>query len=326
MTDPQESRPVARTSSLLELFSLPNQQELQACWELCRLHNNIGFWVVWLPTAWSIAMFYHANPAVSGLICLQVAGLFVPLCFGIKSLIMAIDDILDYDIDAMVERTKNRPIPRGSITIERACFFFALQVSVGVYMANTFLKQTTLRISMVVWPLYIIYPTCKRWMNFAPIPLGVMFAIGTFMGWSQLSPDGNVPWNVLTPVYLSCVCWTIAYETVYQHQDKVDDLKIGIHSPALFCAEYTIPICLSSAVLFLSLLAYGGALNGHGAPFYLSVLAAAMRLLHQLSVTNIDIPKDCQRLFLGTPQIGQIVLVGLVTDGILQRWLRSVPL
>jgi 4-hydroxybenzoate polyprenyltransferase len=32
------------------LVALPTRKELQACWELCRLHNNIGFWVVWLPT------------------------------------------------------------------------------------------------------------------------------------------------------------------------------------------------------------------------------------------------------------------------------------
>ncbi len=29
----------------------------------------------------------------------------------------------------------------------------------------------SLRISMYVWPLYVLYPTCKRWMYFAPIPL-----------------------------------------------------------------------------------------------------------------------------------------------------------
>ncbi len=53
---------------------------------------------------------------------------------------MTIDDILDYDIDAHVERTKARAIPRGAISIERAWLFFALQVVVGVYLANIFLS------------------------------------------------------------------------------------------------------------------------------------------------------------------------------------------
>jgi hypothetical protein len=38
------------TSALLGRQQLPTAAEIQACWELCRLHNNIGFWVVWLPT------------------------------------------------------------------------------------------------------------------------------------------------------------------------------------------------------------------------------------------------------------------------------------
>jgi hypothetical protein len=37
------------TSTLLGK-QLPTATEVQACWELCRLHNNVGFWVVWLPT------------------------------------------------------------------------------------------------------------------------------------------------------------------------------------------------------------------------------------------------------------------------------------
>ncbi|KAJ6584250.1 hypothetical protein B0H10DRAFT_2234539 [Mycena sp. CBHHK59/15] len=71
---------------------------------------------------------------------------------------------------------------------------------------------------MAVWPLYIIYPTCKRWTNLAPIPLGFMFKIGIFMGWSDLSVDRTIPWNTLIPIYLGACLWTITYETVYQHQ------------------------------------------------------------------------------------------------------------
>lgn len=78
--------------------------EIRACWELCRLHNNIGFWVVWIPTgrkfvhrpgcvltrkckAWSIAMAYNANPEISGTQALRRAVQYIPLCIGIKSLV-----------------------------------------------------------------------------------------------------------------------------------------------------------------------------------------------------------------------------------------------
>ncbi len=53
---------------------------------------------------------------------------------------MTIDDILDYDIDANVERTKKRALPRGAISIERAWLFFAMQVVLGIALANKVLS------------------------------------------------------------------------------------------------------------------------------------------------------------------------------------------
>ncbi|KAJ7888763.1 hypothetical protein B0H13DRAFT_1888290 [Mycena leptocephala] len=141
--------------------------------------------------------------------------------------------------------------------VGRAWIFFGMEVVLGVYLAVTTLSRTALYNSIAVWPLYIIYPTGKRWTNLVPIPLvsiysrrstekltshqGLMFKVGIFMGWSDLSVDGSIPWNTLIPIYLGACLWTITYETVYQHQDKINDLKIGINSPALLCRGYTIP-------------------------------------------------------------------------------------
>ncbi|KAJ6473149.1 UbiA prenyltransferase [Mycena sanguinolenta] len=306
-------------------LAVPTLTELQACWELCRLHNNIGFWVVWLPTAWSIAMVYRAQPEISASNALLRAIAYVPLCFGIKSLIMTIDDLLDYDIDAQVERTKNRALPRGAISLSRAWIFFGIQVVSGLYLATTTLSAAALYASMPAWPLYIIYPTCKRWTNLAPIPLGLMFKVGIFMGWSDLSLNGTVQWDVLVPIYLGACLWTITYETVYQHQDKADDMRIGVNSPALLCREHTIGICSATALGFLGLLLYGGSLNGQGIPFYVSVVTAGIMLVTALLRTDIDNPGDCKDFFLLTPLIGQIILCGFVVDAILHRVVEGIP-
>lgn len=45
---------------------------------------------------------------------------------------MTIDDLLDYDIDALVERTKTRALPRGAITLGRAWIFFGMQVVLSI--------------------------------------------------------------------------------------------------------------------------------------------------------------------------------------------------
>ncbi|KAJ6608072.1 UbiA prenyltransferase [Mycena sp. CBHHK59/15] len=282
------------------LLSVPTVEEIQACWELCRLHNNIGFWVVWLPTAWSIAMVYNSQPEISGMQAFRRA-------------IMTIDDLLDYDVDALVERTRHRAIPRGAISVERAWMFFSLQVVIGIYAATTFLSPTAFYVSATVYPLYIIYPTCKRWTNLAPIPLGLI-------------ADGSVPWSTLAPVYLGACCWTLTYETLYQHQDKADDIKIGLHSPALLFADYTIPFCTLCSTGFLGMVLYGGIQNGQGLTFCIGMAVAGALLFIRLWKTDIDRPEDCKRVFLGTPRVGQIILLGLIIDSVGNRCLAGVPL
>ncbi|KAJ7612018.1 UbiA prenyltransferase family [Mycena polygramma] len=204
---------------------------------------------------------------------------------------MTIDDLLDYDVDILVERTKSRPIPRGAISMHRAWLFFCIQVIIVIYSALAFLSSTALYISAAVFPLDIIYPTCKtcnqsafygkslRWTNLAPIPLGLMFKVGVFMGWADVSPDGSVPWLTLAPVYIGACLWTMTYETVYQHQDKFDDIKIGLNSPALLFGENTIPVCTLFSAGFLSMATYGAIQNGQGLPVYVGLLVTGVRVL-----------------------------------------------
>ncbi len=183
---------------------------------------------------------------------------------------MTIDDLLDHDIDALVERTKLRPLPRDAITLPRAWLFFAMQAILGVFLAfrvlNTarYVLTGLFRIfsaigqslafgSPCLLGLFIFCILHARYIHFPPLKTrkidslssvgwillpsllyvrfpelvfaglrrlsqGVMFAVGVFMGWSELSHDGSIAWDVLVPIYLACVLWTITYETVYQHQ------------------------------------------------------------------------------------------------------------
>ncbi|KAJ4464374.1 UbiA prenyltransferase family [Lentinula aciculospora] len=322
---------------LANLFAPPSREELGACWDLCRLNNHMGCWTTWIPTAWALAMVYHAQPQIPGILALIWAGKYLVLCSGVKSLIMTIDDILDHDIDAMVSRTKGRAIPRGSISLDRAWLFFGMQVVLGIYLARALLDPISLvnnisrqcqtltgldpscRFAAAAAPLFVVYPTCKRWMYFAPVTLGLMFTIGVFMGWSTLSTTKEIPYDILVPIYVGGCFWVWTYETIYQHMDKTDDIKIGIRSSALLCGQYTIPVCFTTATAFFGLLTYGGHLNGHSYPFFAAVLLAAGLLVSKLLSTDIDRPADCRDFFLQTPLIGQILVGGFVADAVIAR-------
>ncbi len=62
------------------------------------------------------------------------------------------------------------------------------------------------------------------------------------------------------------VFWTVAYDTLYAHQDKTDDAKLGLGSTALWDSSNVLPVSCSAAAAAL----WAGALAMH----YHSPLAA----------------------------------------------------
>ncbi|KAK0493160.1 hypothetical protein EDD18DRAFT_1310716 [Armillaria luteobubalina] len=283
-----------------------------ACWELCHLQNGMGCATVFLPVAWSLAMVYWAHPELTGMACLTQAAIYFFLCIGIKCLIMTIDDILNNDIDVNVKHMKNRALPRGAISIEQAWLFFTLQVVIGVFLAYKVLKMHShthhtcpfsLHISMYVWLLYMLSPTCKCWITIM-IYITLLILTLTSRDRLDLAPDSKFPY-----VSLSATMWMITYEMVYQHQDKVDDVKIGMKSLTILC---------------LMLLA--SYLNDQGIAFYIAMALSAIGLLKGLIVTDVDKPKECMQFFLHTLTIGNLILAGLVVDAVVHRVIEGIPL
>jgi 4-hydroxybenzoate polyprenyltransferase len=62
------------------------------------------------------------------------------------------------------------------------------------------------------------------------------------MGWSAV--HGDVDWAVVAPLYAACVSWTMVYDTIYAHQDKMDDVRVGVKSTALLFGHNT-PLVLN---------------------------------------------------------------------------------
>lgn len=67
--------------------------------------------------------------------------------------------------------------------------------------------------------------------------LGLTFNWGALLGWAAVR--GGLDASVVLPLYLSGVCWTLVYDTIYAHQDKDDDTKVGVKSTALRFGDNT---------------------------------------------------------------------------------------
>ena len=62
------------------------------------------------------------------------------------------------------------------------------------------------------------------------IALGLTFNWGAFMGYSAVTDEMNLA--IQLPLYVSCVMWTVLYDTIYAKQDLADDLKLGLNTSA----------------------------------------------------------------------------------------------
>ncbi len=152
------------------------------------------------------------------------------------------------------------------------------------------------------------YPLMKRFFAIPQLFLGVTFNWGTLMGWSVL--HNSVSTAVTAPLLASAVAWTLVYDTIYAHSDKVDDAKVGVLSSALTFGDNTKPILAALSV------ASGAALtaSAYAAGMPIPVVTAAgvgmtAHMLWQLRRVSLDSPADCIKTFRQNAWIGRGIAV-----------------
>lgn len=179
------------------------------------------------------------------------------LCLGTGALVMrgagcTINNLWDQDIDCKVERTKNRPLASRESLVKGVVSFLALQLSTGLAgllsLPNTWY---CFQWGVAIMPLVGAYPTTKQFFPYPQLILGMAMNWGVFMGWTVLlgnvdptmlvtnttttmtMVDNKCFYSIVLPLYGLGVCWTIVYDTLYTHQDKHNNVKLGLRSTAL---------------------------------------------------------------------------------------------
>ncbi|KAG0254076.1 Para-hydroxybenzoate--polyprenyltransferase, mitochondrial precursor (PHB:polyprenyltransferase) [Actinomortierella ambigua] len=284
---------------------------------LTRIDKPIGTWLLYWPCAWSITMAsYSAQLPLS-------STLYTMALFGTGAVIMrgagcTINDMWDRDIDKKVERTKVRPLASGAVTPKQAIAFLGLQLSAGLAVL-TQLNMYSILLGASSLSLVVTYPAMKRITYWPQVVLGLAYNWGALLGSSAML--GACNWPVALPLYASGVCWTLVYDTIYAHQDKRDDIKIGVKSTALRFGENTPAYLTAFSAGTISMLALSGYMNDQGPLFYaLSVGGAAAHLAWQLRTVNYNNPADCWSKFASNKWTGALIFSGIFGDYMLQMF------
>lgn len=199
---------------------------------LARLDRPIGVWLLLLPGLWSIVL---ASGGVSGL---GAHGWYLMALFCLGAVAMraagcVINDLWDRDLDSQVERTRQRPLASGVLSVKQALKFLLFLLFIGLCVLMQ-MNSMTIVLGFACVPLIILYPLMKRVTWWPQAFLGLTFNFSALMGWSAVSGQVGEPalW-----LYLGGIFWTLGYDTIYAHQDKEDDALVGIKSTALKFGE-----------------------------------------------------------------------------------------
>lgn len=280
--------------------------------KLIRFDRPIGTWLLYWPCGWSIA-----SAAAPG--CFPDP--YMLTLFGMGALIMrgagcTINDMWDRDIDNKVLRTKDRPLVNGDVSMKQAWIFLGGQLSLGLAVLLQ-LNWYSVVLGASSLGLVISYPLMKRFTHWPQFILGLTFNWGALLGYSAI--QGSVDLSVCLPLYIAGVCWTIIYDTIYAHQDRSDDLRIGIKSTAIRFGENTKLWLTGFTNCMIGNLVLSGVMNDQTWPYYTSVALISMHLARQLVTLNINNPTDCASKFISNTQVGLILFCGIVLGTLFKR-------
>jgi len=275
---------------------------------LARLDRPIGSWLLLMPCWWSLGL---AGMQRGALPSLWHVVLFFIGAFAMRGAGCTWNDLVDRDLDGRVERTRSRPIPSGQVTVAQAGAFMLAQALVGLMVLLQFNRFTVMT---GLASLVVVYPFMKRITYWPQIVLGLAFSWGALMGWP--ATFGRLDWPALV-LYAGSISWVIGYDTIYAHQDREDDLLVGIKSTALLFGENTGPMLAGFYAGAVVLIGIAGALAGGGWIFYVGLAAFAAHLGWQVARLNIDDPAHCLVLFKSNRDAGLILFGALLLDAVL---------
>lgn len=279
---------------------------------LSRLDRPIGSWLLLMPCWWSAALAAGVAGDIKQLPL--VIALFLIGAFVMRGAGCTWNDITDRDLDALVERTRSRPIPAGQVSVPQAFVFLVVQALIGLAVLlqfNRFAVATGIASLVIV----AVYPFMKRITWWPQIVLGLAFSWGALMGFAVTL--GRIDATAFL-LYAGSIAWVIGYDTIYAHQDAEDDALIGIKSTALLFGARTKPALMAFYGLAVILIGVALMLAGVRWPAWIGLAAFAVHLVWQIARLEISNPALCLRIFKSNRDAGLLLFAGLLVDAVMR--------
>lgn len=276
--------------------------------ELMRLHQPVGIMLLLWPCLISLSLSTGGHISdYPELIAIFVIGSIVMRSAG-----CIFNDLVDRNFDREVLRTKNRPITSGAISSKNAIKLLAALLMIALVLL-LFLNNLAIIIGLLAVPLIALYPFCKRFTYWPQLCLGITFNLGVLMAWAAV--HASISFSAVL-LYIGFVFWTLGYDTIYAHQDKEDDLKLGLKSTAIRLGEKTAKYLNFFYTISITLIIFAFGILGVKTYFYVFMTLPVMLLFWQVNTIDIDNRMNCARRFKINIIVGGLIFFASMTIGV----------
>ena len=267
-----------------------------------RLNKPIGIYLLMWPMLWAFLISSEGSPSIIYLF-LFLIGVILTRSAG-----CVINDYFDRDLDAQVERTKDRMLVSGQVTTYEAIILFVGLIALSILLLML-IGLDILVYALAAFCLLVIYPISKRYIKIPQLVLGIAF--GSSIPMVYIVETGETSLSCLL-IYLATISWAIAYDTYYAIADKKDDIKIGNKSSAILFGEKDTIYPFYFHILTLVILVAVGVINNLGIIFYFSLALALLVSTYQKILVSKRLPYQCISAFENNNIFGLIIFFGLL--------------
>ena len=267
-----------------------------------RLNKPIGIYLLMWPMLWAFLISSEGSPSIIYLF-LFLIGVVLTRSAG-----CVINDYFDRDLDAQVERTKDRMLVSGQVTTYEAIILFVGLIALSILLLML-IGLDILVYALAAFCLLVIYPISKRYIKIPQLVLGIAF--GSSIPMVYIVETGETSLSCLL-IYLATISWAIAYDTYYAIADKKDDIIIGNKSSAILFGEKDTIYPFYFHILTLVILVAVGVINNLGIIFYFSLALALLVSSYQKILVSNRLPYQCISAFENNNIFGLIIFFGLL--------------
>ncbi len=231
-----------------------------------------------LPFAFAAAILARMEVPRAGLL-----GWITLAMIGARSLAMALNRLVDADIDARNPRTAGRELPSGRLRRTQVLGFCVASLAVLLLAVSQLPSET-----WVLWPIpvaaFVLYPYTKRFTWLCHLALGLTIGLAPMGAWLAVTGDlGPAP--IL--LGLGVAAWIAGFDITYALLDVDFDRANGVYSiPACFGPARALWVTRVLHLAAVALLAGAGIAAGAGAVYLVGVGICALVLLYENAIVS----------------------------------------